>query len=67
MNVFNLTSCSLVTPNSSKALKAAVAQQPVTIGINAEEWVWMFFKSGIFNMICLPKDNHAVTVVGYGK
>ncbi|KAG6405126.1 hypothetical protein SASPL_132709 [Salvia splendens] len=53
-----------VPANDEAALLNAVANQPVTVGIDAggEE-----FRSGVFTGDCGTNLNHAVTIVGYGE
>merc|ERR1712086_392264 len=45
-------------------LAAAVAQQPVAVGIDGKSI--QHYKSGIFTGSCTGQIDHAVTVVGYG-
>ncbi|CAH9083364.1 unnamed protein product, partial [Cuscuta europaea] len=50
------------------ALLKAVANQPVSVGINGGTDAFQFYSGGIFDdMDCGPTLNHAVTVVGYGS
>jgi len=46
---------------------AAVAQQPVGVGVDAGELPFQTYKSGIITTeACLKAENHAITAVGYG-
>ncbi|KAL5147719.1 KDEL-tailed cysteine endopeptidase CEP1 [Glycine soja] len=54
--------------NSEKALLKAVANQPVSVYIDAGAPAYKFYSSGIFNARnCGTHLDHAATVVGYGK
>ncbi|KAJ1698797.1 hypothetical protein LUZ63_007309 [Rhynchospora breviuscula] len=58
-----------VPPYSESDLEKAVANQPVSIAIDASGSFHQFFSSGIFNGPCEADTfhlNHAVTIVGYG-
>jgi C1A family cysteine protease len=56
-----------VTKNSGSQLQAAVAQQPVSVGIEADKSVFQSYKSGIItSTACGTSMDHAVLVVGYG-
>ncbi|KAJ4709107.1 Cysteine protease [Melia azedarach] len=48
------------------ALLEAVAMQPVSVGIDANEHSFKFYKGGVYNGPCGTRIDHAVTVVGYG-
>ncbi|KAJ3685712.1 hypothetical protein LUZ61_014876 [Rhynchospora tenuis] len=48
------------------ALMNAVANQPVTVSIDASGLFFQFYSSGIFRGPCGLNLDHAVTVVGYG-
>jgi len=49
-------------------MKAAVAQQPVSVSIEADKAVFQQYKSGIFdNSGCGTNLDHATLVVGYGS
>ncbi|KAJ1639618.1 hypothetical protein T492DRAFT_584662 [Pavlovales sp. CCMP2436] len=56
-----------VTPRDELALMDAVAQQPVAVGIDASEYAFMFYKSGVLDTPkCGDVLDHAVLIVGYG-
>jgi len=49
------------------ALKAAVAKQPVSVGIEADKMAFQLYKGGVLNSDKCGKNlDHAVLVVGYG-
>ena len=56
-----------VKENDPLALKAAVAINPVSVGINASADSLQFYTSGVFDQTCSTEINHAVTIVGYGS
>ncbi|CAH8339841.1 unnamed protein product [Eruca vesicaria subsp. sativa] len=49
------------------SLEVATAQQPVSVGIDADGFIFQFYSSGVFTGYCGSSLNHAVTVVGYGE
>jgi len=56
-----------VTTNSGSQLQAAVAQQPVSVAIEADKAVFQSYKSGIItSTACGTSLDHGVLVVGYG-
>lgn len=56
-----------VTPNTSAALKAAIAQGPVSVTVEADTAVFQRYTSGILNSPdCGLLLDHAITAVGYG-
>lgn len=61
-----------VPPNNETALKHAIAKQPVVVGINADFFAFVFYRSGVLS-IAEGADqnplvlNHAVVLYGYGK
>lgn len=55
-----------VPANSESALLKAVANQPVSVAIEASGYEFQFYSSGVFNGSCDTNLDHGVTVVGYG-
>lgn len=56
-----------VTPNDESALEDAVAQQPVSVAIEADKSVFQLYKSGVLTSSqCGTNLDHGVLVVGYG-
>ncbi|XP_051223828.1 ervatamin-B [Lolium perenne] len=54
--------------NDESQLELAVAQQPVTVYVDASTWQFQFYSGGIFRGPCSgdpAKVNHAITIVGY--
>jgi C1A family cysteine protease len=71
------TSCSKVTgssvatfvdvePSSDDAMMTAVAKQPVSVAIEADQKDFQLYKSGVFTSACGTNLDHGVLVVGYG-
>lgn len=62
-----LTDFEDVPVNDEDALKAAVAMQPVSVAIEADQEVFQAYKSGILDSTaCGDSLDHGVLVVGYG-
>lgn len=60
--------CFDVPPNDEEALMRAVAQQPVSVAIEADNNVFMFYDGGIIDDAgCGEKLDHGVLAVGYGE
>jgi KDEL-tailed cysteine endopeptidase len=55
-----------VPANSEAALKKAVAQQPVSVAIDAGDSSFMLYSGGVFTGSCGTDLDHGVTAVGYG-
>jgi C1A family cysteine protease len=55
-----------VTPNNTEALMAAVAQQPVSVAVEADGLDWQFYFGGVVTDNCGLNLDHGVLVVGYG-
>jgi len=53
-----------VAADDQNALKAAVAQQPTSIAVDAASW--QFYSGGIMSMSCGDSLDHGVLAVGYG-
>ncbi|MED6174462.1 hypothetical protein PIB30_069218 [Stylosanthes scabra] len=61
-----ITGYEKVPANSEEALQKAVANQPVSVSIDAGDGSFMFYSSGIFTGECETQLDHGVTAVGYG-
>ncbi|XP_031259300.1 cysteine proteinase RD21A-like [Pistacia vera] len=55
-----------VPENNEKALQKAVANQPVSVAIEAGGREFQFYDSGVFSGRCGTALDHGVTAVGYG-
>ena len=55
-----------VKENSKKDFYAALAQQPLAIGVCAEGIGWQFYFSGIVRWLCGSCLDHGVLATGYG-
>jgi KDEL-tailed cysteine endopeptidase len=66
--VAHLSSCSDVKPNDQISLKGAVAQQPVSIAIEADTRYFQSYSSGVLTSTsCGQNLDHGVLIVGYGE
>ena len=65
--VVTITSCSDVTPNNEVVFKNAVAQQPVSVAIEADTKEFQLYTSGVItSSACGTNLDHGVLVAGYG-
>jgi cathepsin L len=55
-----------VTPNSDADLMAALARQPVSVAIEADQSAFQFYSSGVLTAACGTALDHGVLAVGYG-
>jgi C1A family cysteine protease len=56
-----------VTPNLEGQTKAAIAQQPISVAIQANQLVFQLYSGGVFDdSRCGDNLDHAVALVGYG-
>jgi len=66
--VAKFTSCSDVKPNDQISLKGAVAQQPISIAIEADTRYFQSYTSGVLDSAsCGTTLDHGVLIVGYGE
>ncbi|KAK9046460.1 hypothetical protein V6N11_052347 [Hibiscus sabdariffa] len=66
--VASVSGYKVVPANNENALANAVADQPVSIGIDGSGQAFRFYQGdGVFTGDCGSDLNHAVTIVGYGK
>jgi len=56
-----------VTPSNEQAMMEAVAQQPVSVAIEADKSVFQLYSGGVLNGACGTNLDHDVLVVGYGE
>jgi hypothetical protein len=56
-----------VPTNDMRALMEAVAQQPVSVGIEADQMAFQLYNQGILSKKCGNNLDHGVLLVGYGS
>ena len=54
-----------VAHNNPTSLQAAVAQQPVSVAVEADQAAWQSYKSGTVTKSCGTSLDHGVLIVGY--
>jgi C1A family cysteine protease len=65
--VSTITGYQNVASNDEDALQAAVAKQPVSVAIEADQFAFQFYSGGVFSASCGTNLDHGVLVVGYGS
>jgi len=60
-----ITNYTFVAENNSTALLWAIYQQPVSVGVQADQWAWTFYKSGVIDKNCGTNLDHGVLAVGF--
>jgi len=61
-----ITGFTNVAVNDEDQLKIAVAQQPISVALEADQSGFRYYKSGVFDGTCGHSLNHGVLCVGYG-
>ena len=62
----DISSTVSVSANSDNAMMTALAQQPVSVAIEADQSTFQLYKSGVFTGSCGTNLDHGVLLVGYG-
>ncbi|TKY59168.1 KDEL-tailed cysteine endopeptidase CEP2 [Spatholobus suberectus] len=62
-----ISSYQSVPPQSEEELLKAVANQPVSVLLDAMGQEFQFYSRGVFSGECGTNLNHAVTAIGYGE
>jgi len=65
-SVSTITAFTDVPANSDTAMMTAIAQQPVSVAIEADQAVFQSYKSGVMTGKCGTNLDHGVLAVGYG-
>jgi len=55
-----------VTKNSESALQQALLLQPISVAIEADQFSFQFYSSGVMSGTCGTNLDHGVLLVGYG-
>merc|ERR1712054_686421 len=63
--VFKISGYKDVRSNSVDELESAVAQQPVSIAVEADQQSWQFYNGGVVSSDCGQQLDHGVLVAGY--
>ncbi|XP_011038210.1 PREDICTED: senescence-specific cysteine protease SAG39-like [Populus euphratica] len=66
-HIAKITGYESVPANSEAALLKAVANQPISVSIDAGGSDFQFYSSGVFTGQCGTELDHGVTAVGYGE
>lgn len=64
---WGIKDCTDVTPDNHQALINAIAQQPVSVAIQANQLGFQLYKKGVFGGICGTNLDHGVLAVGFGE
>jgi cathepsin L len=55
-----------VPANSETALETAIVTQPVSVAVEADQSVFLFYSGGVMDSACGTQLDHGVLAVGYG-
>jgi C1A family cysteine protease len=64
--VAHITGVESVTPFNDTALATAVAAQPISVALDADENVFQFYSTGVISNCTGFVPDHAVLAIGYG-
>ena len=67
MKAYQIKNCAEVTANKTLELAKAVAAQPVSISVEADQSGFQFYRTGVFNGKCGTNLDHGILLVGYGN
>ena len=56
-----------VSTDRVQAMMSAVAQQPVSIAIETDQYSFQLYSSGVFTVSCDTRLDHGVLAVGHGR
>lgn len=65
MKVYQIKNCAEVVANKTVELEKAVAAQPVSISVEADQSGFQFYRSGVFNGKCGTNLDHGVKTFSY--
>lgn len=65
-SVFGIGNFVEVQPNNETALQLALAQQPISIALEADQPGFHFYSGGVFDGLCGTRLDHGVTLIGWG-
>ena len=63
--VAKISSFDGVSQDSSSALLNAIARQPISVAVDANQIIWQFYSGGVIGGECGTNLNHAVLAVGF--
>lgn len=61
----NITGYVNVAANNPTALQTAATSQPISVAVQADQYVWQYYKSGTITKNCGHELDHGVLIVGY--